>query len=83
VGIVFLIRGHGETQLLPGIWLESAAPSRLVKVRSESAASESAALLSDEAVDPDRRLIAMSWAPVLHGCPHISPTVMGSLKLVP
>jgi len=35
------------------------------------------------AVDPERRLIAMSWAPVLHGCPHISPGAMGVLKLVP
>jgi len=35
------------------------------------------------AVDPERRLIAMSWAPVLHGCPHISPGAMGVLKLEP
>ncbi len=33
--------------------------------------------------DPERRLIAMSWAPVLHGCPHISPGAMGVLKLMP
>jgi hypothetical protein len=35
------------------------------------------------AVNPDRRLIAMSGAPVRHGFPHISPTVIGSSKLVP
>lgn len=32
---------------------------------------------------PSRRLIAMSWTPVIKGCPHISPSVMGFLKLAP
>lgn len=32
----------------------------------------------------DRRMfIAMNWAPVLNGCPHISPKAMGTLQLQP
>lgn len=27
------------------------------------------------------QLIQQSWSPVLHGCPHISPTLMGRLRL--
>lgn len=30
-----------------------------------------------------RRLIAMNWAPVRYGCPHISPAAMGRLVLLP
>ena len=29
-----------------------------------------------------RKLIAMNWAPVLFGCPHVSPAAMGSIKLM-
>ncbi|CAN5367972.1 hypothetical protein BH11ARM2_BH11ARM2_29700 [soil metagenome] len=29
-----------------------------------------------------RRLLAMNWAPVQYGCPHISPSAMGTLRLV-
>lgn len=34
-----------------------------------------------EGTDP-RRLLAMNWAPVQYGCPHISPQAMGELQLV-
>jgi hypothetical protein len=30
-----------------------------------------------------RNLIPMNWAPVQHGCPHISPAAMGFLELMP
>ncbi len=30
-----------------------------------------------------RRLMALNWAPVLYGCPHISPLAMGVLILDP
>ena len=30
-----------------------------------------------------RRLLAMNWAPVQYGCPHISPAAMGTLRLLP
>ncbi len=30
-----------------------------------------------------RRLVHMNWAPVRHGCPHISPGAMGTLILAP
>ncbi len=33
--------------------------------------------------DAPRRLVAMSWAPVVYGCPHISPAAMGTLRLAP
>jgi hypothetical protein len=29
-----------------------------------------------------RRLLAMNWAPVAYGCPHISPAAMGTVHLV-
>jgi len=31
---------------------------------------------------PARAFIAMNWAPVAYGCPHISPAAMGTLRLV-
>ncbi len=30
-----------------------------------------------------RRLLAMNWAPVMFGCPHISPEAMGFVQLMP
>jgi len=30
-----------------------------------------------------RRLLAMNWAPVMFGCPHISPQAMGFVQLMP
>lgn len=36
---------------------------------------------SDPGADGKRALTAMNWAPVVDGCPHISPTAMGSLTL--
>lgn len=31
----------------------------------------------------ERRLLAMNWAPVQYGCPHISPQAMGFARLMP
>jgi hypothetical protein len=33
--------------------------------------------------DGKRELLHMNWAPVAHGCPHISPAAMGDLILLP
>lgn len=33
--------------------------------------------------DGGRELVHMNWAPVAHGCPHISPAAMGELVLLP
>jgi len=33
--------------------------------------------------DGKRNLIPMNWAPVLFGCPHVSPAAMGFIKLLP
>ena len=40
------------------------------------------ALRAEDGADGKRKLIAMNWAPVLFGCPHVSPAAMGSIKLV-
>lgn len=33
--------------------------------------------------DGTRALVHMNWAPVAHGCPHLSPAAMGELVLLP
>ncbi len=78
---------RSATRRIPGGWIaEMALPPAPLGLPHWKPMMVRANLLRYDWLVPasgESRLVAMNWAPVFYGCPHISPEAMGMLELLP